>query len=245
MPIVAADLIPYMCVNVPDDDIATNGGAIDTVGRPTFTQLTANALIAIISDGADVRQLTIEGRNAAGAIVTEVLTLNGAVEVVGAITFERILKLTLDATSGTRTVTVKQGAGGATRATITPNETKRWAHFKRSASESGIVIRYEKHFWKNIHGTLTLNSAKTRLSADPAARIRVGVHTSKGDTVTTANRKTAPGGITFVDDGVDQAVPGDTLEAGSQIGLWIEQNLPASDPAIRNTFTTQISGTTV
>lgn len=245
MPIAAADLIPYLSANHPDDDTSTAGGAISTLGRPVFTQLTANAVIAVVSDGADTRTVTVEGRSAAGAIVTEVITLTGATEAVGATTFERILKLTLSATDVARTVTVRQGAGGATRATIGPNEDKRLAFFKRSASESGIVIRFDKFFWKNTHATLTLNSAAGKLTADPDARIRMGLAAAKGDTATITNRKTTPAGITFVDDNVSQSVPTGILAAGETIGVWIEQNLPASDAAHRTTFTHELSGTTV
>ncbi|MGH2628627.1 MAG: hypothetical protein ACRDHY_18475 [Anaerolineales bacterium] len=245
MPIAAADLIPYLSANHPDDDTSTAGGGIDTAGRPVFTQWTANAVAAVVSDGADTRTVTVEGRSAAGAIVSEVLTLTGATEVVGATTFERVLKITLSATDASRTVTVKQGSGGATRATIGPNETKRFAMFKRSASESAITIRFDKFFWKNTHASLTLNSAAGKLTADPDARIRMGLAASKGDTATITNRKTTPSGITFVDDNVSQTVPTGTLAAGETIGVWIEQNLPASDAAHKTTFTHELSGTTV
>jgi len=245
VPIVAADLIAYIAANNPTDDTTTGGGAIDTLGRPTFTQLTANSVIAVVSDGADTRVVTIEGRNAAGTVVTEALTLNGAVEVVGTTTFERILKVTMAVADVARTVTVRQGAGGATRATITPNERFRHSHLQRSASQAGIVIRYDKLHWKNTHATLGLQSAQVRLSADPDARIRQGIHTSKGDTATIANRVTAPGGITFVDDNIDQAVPSSPLAAGENIGVWYEQNLPANDPAHRTTYTSQLNGQTV
>ena len=245
MPIAATDLIAYGSASRPSDDTSTTGGAIDTADRPDFTQLTANAVIAVVSDGADTRTVTVEGRNAAGAIDTEALVLNGATEVVGAKTFERILTLTLSATSGTRTVTVKQGSGGATRATIGINETSRTAFFRRSASEAGITIRYEKLFWKNAHATLTLNSASLKLTADPDARIRMGGAPSVNDTATVTNRKTAPASVTFVDDNVAQGVAGGVLAAADRIGTWIEANLPASDAAHRTTFTTELSGTSV
>ena len=245
MPIVAADLLAFGSANRPSDDVALVGGAITLTDRPDFTQLTANAVIAVISDGADVRTVTIEGRSAAGAVVSEVITLNGAVEAVGATTFERILTITLSATDAARTVTVRQGAGGATRATVNVNETTRTMLFRRSASETAIVIRYEKFFWKNNHATITLNAAQVTLTADPDARIRIGLAATKGDTATAANRKTAPTGITFADDGVAQNVPGNTLEAVTAIGVWVEENLPANDPTHRATYTTQLAGTTV
>jgi len=244
MSIAASDLIAYGSASRPIDDVSTTGGAIDTTDRPDFTQFTANAVPAIVSDGADTRNVTIEGRNAAGAIVSETNALNGTTEVVFATTMERILTITIASSSGTRTVTVKQGAGGATRATVSINETSRTAFFRRSASESGGTIRYEKLFWKNTHATLTLNAAQITLTADPDARIRVGVAGSLNDTATVANRKTSPG-VTFVDDGVAQNVPTTIMAAGDRIGVWVEMNLPASDAAHRTTFTTQLSGTTV
>jgi hypothetical protein len=245
MPIVATDLIAYGSANRPSDDVTTTGGAIATTDRPDITQLTANALIAVISDGADTRTVTVQGRNSAGGVVSENIVLTGAVQAVGSTTFERILTITLSASDATRTVTVRQGAGGATIATIGPNETTRTAFFRQSASEASIAIRYEKLFWKNNHATLTLNSAQVRLTADPDARVRMGLAPAINDTATIANRKAAPAGVTFVDDGVYQSVPGGALTAGDRIGTWLEQNLPANDTAHRTTFTTELSGTSV
>lgn len=245
MPIAAADLLLHGSASRPSDDTATTGGAIATTDRPEFTQLTANALIAVVSDGADTRTVTVEGRNAAGAIISEGIVLNGVTEVVGALTFERILTVTLSASDAARTVTVRQGAGGATRATVSVNETTRTAFFRRSASEAGIVIRFEKNFWKNNHATLTLNAAAVKLTADPDARIRLGLATAINDTGTITNRKTAPASVTFVDDNVSQSVPGGILAAADRIGTWIEQNLPATDAAHKITFTTELSGTTI
>jgi hypothetical protein len=245
MSIIAAELIAYGSASRPSDDSSTTGGAIATTDRPDITQLTANAVIAVISDGADTRTVTVQGRNAAGAVTQEVLNLNGAVEVVGAVTFERILTLTLSGADGSRTVLVKQGSGGATRATLLPNDLTRTTLFRQSASAAGTVIRYEKIFWKNTNGTLTLNAAQMRLTADPDSRIRIGCATAINDTGTVTNRITAPGGVTFVDDNVFQGVPGGVLTAGDRIGVWVEQNLPGSDIAHRTTLTTELSGTSV
>src|SRR3979411_2268578 len=109
------------------------------------------------------------------------------------------------------TVTFRRQPAGATIYVIPIGERGTSALFKRSASGSGILIRYDKIFWRNNHATLTLNSALIRITADPDARIRQGIHTSTGDSATIANRLTAPGGITFVDDNIDQAVPGTSL----------------------------------
>jgi hypothetical protein len=245
MPIATTDLLLQGAASRPTDDVTTSGGARDAANKPEFTQLTANSVIAVVSDGADTRTATVTGRNAAGAIVSEALVLNGTTEVVGATTFERIQRVVLSASDGTRAVTVRQGAGGATRATLGPNRTSVSMLFQNAASEAGAVNRYEKVFWLNNHGSLTLNTAAVRLTADPATRIRIGLAASKNDSATVANRLAAPGGITFVDDNVSQSVPGTTLEAASAIGVWVAQELLAADSPIRNTYTLELSGTSV
>ena len=244
MPIVAADLIKYGSASRPEDDVSTSGGAIDADDRPVFTQMTANAVIAVVSDGADTRTVTVYGRLASGARDSEALVLNGAVEVIGAKTFERLLRVVAASASGTRTVTVKQGSGGSTLGTIPINEIGFYALFIDSASESGATVRYEKVFWRNAHATLTLNSAKVTLTADPSAKIKIALATAKNDSVSVANRKTSPG-LSFSDDGVELTVPGGTLEAASAIGTWVEMSLAGDDPPVRSTFTTRLAGTSV
>lgn len=251
MPIAATDLKPYGSVNRPEDDTATVGGAIQNDDQPNFTQWSANAVVAIISDGADVRTLTAHGRDAAGALVSEGPTaLNGAVEVVFTTTFERITKIVMTVIDAARIVDIRQGSGGTVRGQINGPDANAAqltlsSFFVDSASESGIAIRFEKFFWRNNHGSLTLNAATVDLTADPDSRIRFGIEAAKDDTNTATNRKTAPGGITFFDDSNAQAIAGNTLESGSRQGVWIEQNLPASDTAHRATFTTELAGTTV
>lgn len=245
MSVTAAELILYGAASWPNDDVSTTGGAIDLTNRPSFTQFTAAAKAAVISDGADVRTLTIWGRLATGVITSELLTLNGAVEVLSANTYERILRAVMTVTSGTRTVSIKQGTGGTVRGTIPINEKESRINFYNSASGSGILIRYEKLFFYNSDATLALLGAQLTLTADPAARIRIAGATAQGDSGSVANRLTLPGGLTFVDDGVAQNIAGTDLAPVTGIGMWVEQNLPANDPANRTTATYQLSGSTV
>lgn len=245
MPIVATDLIKHGAASIVEDDTTSPvGGVINATRRPVFTQWTASAVAAVVSDGADARTVTIKGRLVTGVIDTEVLTLNGLTEVVGAKVWERVLKITLSASDAARTVTVRQGAGGATRATIPPNELMAYSFYIDSASEASPVARYEKLFWKNNHATLTLNGAKITLTADPAARIKIQLAAALDDSVTVTNRKTSPGG-TFSDDGVELTVPTGVLPAQSGCGVWVEQALLADDAPIKSTFTTRLAGTTV
>src|SRR4051794_19809861 len=114
MSIVAADLIFYSSASVPTDDASTTGGAIDATMRVGGTQLSSAAKLAFISDGTDTRSVDIVGRLASGVVATETVVLTGAVEVLSANTYERFLSVKAQTTSGTRTVTVKQGSGGST-----------------------------------------------------------------------------------------------------------------------------------
>lgn len=248
MPIAASDLIAFSALNRPDDDTGTSGGAIDLDHRPVFTQLAANDDLEVLSSAAgDTTQtFTLVARLATGAKVTRTGTLNGTtpVSIQAGEIYERVLRFYISA-DAVGTVTLRRGAAGATVGTIPPAERGFHAFFVDSASEASPVARYEPLHWKNTHATLTLNAAKVQLSADPAAKITLGIETAKDTSISVTNRKTVPANPTFVDDGVDQNVPGTTLEAGSAIQTWIKQSLLASDSPVRSTFTTQLAGTTV
>ncbi len=246
MAILSTELICFGCASRPTDDTSTTGGAIDTTLRPVFTQFGASAVLALVSDGADTRNVDITGRNAAGELVSETKALNGTTEVLSTNTYERILSVIAQTTSGTRVVTLKQGSGGSTIGTIPLNEKGVYALFINSKTPaSSSTIRYEKIFWKNTNGTLTLTSAQVTLTADPSSKIRIGVAASLNDTATVSNRVTSPG-VTFVDDSVAQNVPNSqNLTAGAAIGTWIEQTLASADSPVKSTFTTQLSGNSV
>lgn len=246
MAITSAELKAYGATSRPETDVATPvGGAIDTASRPNLAQFSANAVAYVESDGADTRTVTVYGRDAAGALQSDPIVLNATTPVAGAVTFERILRVTLSATDGARTVLVKQGSGGTTRATILPNEDASFGMFIASQSEAGATTRYEKIFWKNTNGSSTLSSAEVTLTADPDSKIQIGIETAVDDTVTITNRESVPANPTFVDDDVAQAVPGDELAAGEAIGTWIEFSLGAGAAALKSSFTTQLAGTTV
>ena len=246
MPIAASDLIAKCPLNRPEDDVATGGGGEDVDNRPDFTQLAANDTLEMVSDNAgDTTQgVTVTGRDAAGAILSDTKTVNGLSVVAFTGTFERVLKVLMDA-DALGIVTIRRGSVGPTVRIIPIGERGFSGLFLQSSSESGATTRYDKIFWRNDHGSLTLNAAKTQLTADPSSNIRVGVHTAKNDSATITDRKTAPGGVTFVDDSVQQNVPGTTLESASVIGLWIELQLSASQAPVKDTFTTELAGTSV
>lgn len=244
MAIAAADLILYGALSRPEDDAATSGGAIDIDHRPVFTQLAANDTLEMLSDNAGdtTQSVTVTGRDAAGAVFSDSKTLNGTTPVAFTGTFERVQKVVMDS-DAIGNVTIRRASAGPTVGVIPPGERGFFAHFLNSASEASPTTRFEKDHWRNSHGTLTLNAAKVQLFADPSSVIRQGVVAAKNDSTSVTNRKTTPGGVTFVDDGIDQNVPGTTLEAASNIGLWWELSLAADNVPIRDTFTARITGT--
>lgn len=244
MPIVAAELIAFAALLRPEDDTASSGGGQDIDNRPSFVQMAADGTVEMLSSapGDTTQGVTVTGRDAAGAIISDTQTMNGTTIVVFTGTFERVLKVLMDA-DATGIITVQRTTGPTLIATIPIGDRGFTALFIDSASEAGAVERFEKIFWENTHGTLTLTNAKVQLTADPASRIRLGIETTKDDTVSVANRKILPSNPTFVDDSVQQDVPTGNLAAGEAIGTWLEQGLLASDAPIRSTFTTELAGT--
>lgn len=246
MPITAAELKAYQAANMPENDTATTGGAIAATGLVEFTDLAANDDLEALSDNAaDTMNLTITGRNAAGAIVSETKALTGTTAAIFSTLgiIERVMKIVL-ASAAAGTITVRRSVAGATVVQLPAGKTSTRRLFYDSASEAGSTTRYEKFFYKNENATLTLNAAALKLTADPAATVRIGGAPSVDDTATVTNRKTAPASVTFVDDGVSQNLPGAALAAGSAIGVWAEMVRGAAAAAIKNSFTVELSGTT-
>lgn len=243
MPVVASDLIAYSPANRPSDDVSTGGGAITALVRPIFTQLTAiDDLEVLSSSPSDTGVLTIVGRGTDGLLLTVNVTMAGTSVVPVPTLFERILSISF-ASAAAGTITIRRRDNGPMVAVIPAGEQALSALFKGAVGEAAQAVRYDKFFFKNIHGSLTLSSAVVRLTADPAAKIRIGLAATKDDTATITNRKTAPAGISFSDDNVDLAVPGNTLEAGAAIGVWVEQTAAAAEQAINSNFSVHITGT--
>lgn len=246
MPIISTDLVGYAALNRPEDDTSSSGGGVDVDTRATFTVMSANDTVQMSSDNAGdtTQNVTVTGRDDTGATISDTKQLNGTNTVVFAGTFERILKVAMDADAAGE-VTIERTTGAVKIADIPVGERGFTRLFIGSSSETSQVIRYEKLCWRNNHATLTLGAAQVTLTSDPASRLRIGVESTKDDTVSVANRLTTPGGVTFVDNAVAQSLPGGQLEAGSYISVWIEQDLPADDPAQKATFNTQLLGTTI
>src|SRR5262245_22438190 len=243
MAVTASDIIAYSCLNKPSVDIRTGVGGIGTNFSPVFTQIASTDDIeAVSSSNSDVSDLTIIGRDAAGVIVTAVITMSGVISTPTSQQFSCIFSVSY-ATTAIGSISVRRFPSGATICIIPSGEKGVAALFKGATSQSGSTTRYDKFYWKNVHASTSLTGGLARITADPDARIRQGIATAVNDTATIANRTTAPAGITFVDDNVDQAIPGGgTLAAGSAVGVWVEMVLPAADVEHKTTFTMQIAG---
>lgn len=99
-------------LNSADDDDGLTGN---------MTAFSASSVVALISDGADTRTCTVVGETTGGVYQTENIVLTGAVEVLGLLTFGKVYNVSVATESATRTVTVRQGAGGTARGTISIN----------------------------------------------------------------------------------------------------------------------------
>lgn len=247
MPIAASDLILYASADTPEDDAAQAGGAIDQLRRLDFTQIAANDDLEVLSSAAGdtTQNVTVDARSTAGAIVSESVLLTGTSAVIFATigVIERVLKCEMDAVA-VGIVTLQRSVAGAVVRAIPIGERGFEIFFYDSASESSSTIRYQKSFYLNNHGSLTLNNAQIQLTADPEAIMDFALGTAKDDSETTTNRKTAPAAVSSFDD-VQKSVPGTTLEAASAIALWIRMQLIADDTPKRNTFTSELAGTSV
>lgn len=246
MPIASTDLKKYAAANRPEDDASASGGGITTSHSLEITQPAAPTALEVVSSqaGDTTQVLTVKGRDSAGTLITATAALNGTTAVALAGTFERVLEAGLSAAAA-GTVTLRASGGGATVCTLPPGQLGQHILFKRSASDpTASRVRYEKEFWKNEHASLSLQNATLTLTADPAAKVEMGVAGAVNDTISVANRLTAPTGITFVNDNVAQSVPGGALAAGAAIGVWIKQTLAAGDAPVKSTYTTELSGDT-
>jgi hypothetical protein len=85
----------------------------------TLVDLSAAAVVALVSDGADTRTATIYGiDNSSGDPVAEDVVLTGSSEVLSVTTFSSVYAVRLSAISASRAVSIKQGAGGTVRGTL-------------------------------------------------------------------------------------------------------------------------------
>jgi hypothetical protein len=242
MPVVASDLVCYASANMPVDDSATSGGAIDALRRVVFTQMASSDTVkAVSSSASDTTQtVTVTGRRTDGSVANEVKTLTGTTPITFSTlgTVDRVLKVEMSATAvGTITIST---TGAVTLGTIPIGERGFMAfHQQATSSPSSGVTDYYKVFIKNT-GASTLTSGSVSEVSDSSGRLDFAVAATVNDTASVANRITAPGGLSFSSSG--QSIPA-SLTPADAIGVWIRATHPAGDSAHNLTLTMGVSGT--
>lgn len=240
-----SDLVFFCSVNMPEDDTAASGGAIDLDARLPFIQLPVDDDIEVVSSSAadTTQQIGIEVRQPDGTVVAQTVTLSGTTPVplttLG--TISRVLECVLF-TDAAGTVTVRRGGNAGNIGTIPPGE-RAFRAFLREATASALQTEnfYHKGFIKNTHATDTFTGPVVSLNSDPTNRVTFALATATNDSGSVANRKTAPGGLTF--DTAAKAVPGGDLIAGEAIGVWIKVALPAGDSTHNIPLELAVAGT--
>ena len=243
--IVASDLVFYNSANMTTDSTSLTGGAIDTLRRPDFTQMSGSAETIDLSSsnaGDTTQTVTITGRLADGTLASETKTLTGTTIVTTTNSYERILKAELSATT-TGNITVKGHTSATTFRIIPAGERGFQAIFQQLASSpSAGTDWYEKFFIKNTNGSLTLTSAVVVENADPSNVISFALAASLNDSATVANRTTSPG-LTF--NSTSKNVPNSqNLTNGAAIGVWLDLTLATNNAALKTTWTGEIDGNT-
>lgn len=259
MSVVASELVLSGAANHAEDDTSLQGGAKALGKKIVFTDLTVNDQIEILSSSAsDIDQeYDIVGKDGAGVDLSENLDLIGVTPVVSAGTYERLNKVVKTAGAAlVGTVTVQRDGAAGVLATLENS----------GASQTGAEITevrkiyiklvvpavtdafYEKMFFNNTNSATSLTNAQIQLSdaSDPTGTdLKIGNAPSVDDSATIANRLALPASVTFVDNQVDQAVPGGTIAAGSGIGVWIENTVTGGAAAIKGTLNVRLAGETV
>lgn len=257
MPITSSNLVWYGAASNAEDNVSTQGGAVDTTTKISFTDISTTDNVTVISSTSDDATVRITGRLADGSIDTEDLALNGTSRVTGAVNFERILKIELFDTSdlptetpttasGTVTVTRDNSPTFTTIATLESGIERVISLFygiSAEASSGNSRSYYQKVFVKNTHGSLSLQSAKIVEFSDPAALITFDLEDAKNGSNSIASRlNTTPSSMLSTFDSSDKNVIGNVLEAGSSQGIWIKAVLAAGLTSSKNTYSLTIEG---
>lgn len=257
MPVVAGDLKLYGAASRPENDTTTSGGAIDLQVGHEIAELTGDVTVRVVSDGADTRDVRLTIRQPSGVVMTETKALAGATPVNFDTTARAVEKFEIFSTgttnvetSATRTVQLQEQTGGNPVVSTMPiNRGRQNRQFLNLTSGASPKDAYEKAFFKNENGTSALLLATVELVshiADPDNGIQMALETMVNGTNSSANRVTAPTGITAWadDDGTKIGVPGTDLAAGAAIGVWLRTRLGANDAPFRGSNVVRLEGST-
>jgi len=253
MSVTSGDIVIYAAANMPEADTGPVGGAIDTTTKMVFTDIASTDQVAAVSDSATdtSSSLTITGRNAAGSVVTDTITLNGLFNQTGTVAFERILKVVESAGAHSGTITVHQAnePDNTVIGTLPSGVTSfRRPFYLAEANASGGNDKdlYEKVFIRNNNTTNALLSCQVQATSDPSALLGFEVENGQNEGGFLGQRLgISPSGVSG--SGFNDAlkgIPNTDLQPGSGIGIWLYLDLDAGEAAAKTTYTLTVTGST-
>ena len=259
MSVSAGQLIFYASSGMPEDDSTVTGGDINSGIRLQFDDLEASTtIVAYRTTNVDINTLTVYGRNNAGSIVNEAITVSGTgLSLGGSTTFSGIFKATLSHATGFGLITVS-GSSQNVVAKIPINESGfRLPFYAATADAGSSKTFYEKVFVKNRSGSSTLNTANVIQIADTgvSSKITFGLENGKscpgpfllsgvGPTGLVANRLTVPSHVDSFGSGTSGVWPSGTgnLEPTAYQGVWLKLSLDAGEGKLDSFYEINASG---
>jgi hypothetical protein len=92
--------------------LGTNDASDAEAAQGNMLALSTSSLLALVSDGTDVRSVTIYGVDSLGAAVAEAVTLDSANEVLSTTTWDSVWAVIAEATDSVRSIEVREGSAG-------------------------------------------------------------------------------------------------------------------------------------
>ena len=245
MAVSGADLVVYMAMNKPTNDVSTAGGDINSSIRATFDDPSSAATIKFFStSSSDTQNVAVTGRVSAGTITTETIALSGTTTVTSSNTYERVLTCVLS--SGAAGVVTASG-NSVNKLTDIPATESGFCRpfYDATASTSASKTLYDKVFVKNNNSTSTLSNATLiEVSSGLYSSIQFGLENDKTSAQPISNRTSVPTGIGGGFGAGPSGMVSDELTAGDYQGVWLQLSLSAGEAATNSYYEVQVSGTT-
>jgi len=257
MAVGASDLVLVGCANHAEDDASAQGGAISKGKLLFFSTGDISAVdeIEVLADDAISATITITGRSAVGAQITEAVVFAGETgPKTTTLAFERVekVRVTGGALPADATVTLMKEAGDVEilklyGSSVSPSGTAvtqvRKMFLGAAIPVSGSNTYYEKAYWLNAHDVDALTSPRVKEFADPVGVFSFALETAADGSTSIANRLTAPTGLSF--DSADKDFSPGTLAAGSAIPVWVKLVLSSALSPAKSYVTLRCEGETL
>ncbi|MHA2083027.1 MAG: hypothetical protein ACXABD_04675 [Candidatus Thorarchaeota archaeon] len=243
MSVTQSDIVFYSSQNMPQNDLSTVGGDINSGIRVVFEDISVTGLISAgSSDPSDSGNLTVTGRNSAGIILSENISLSGTTLVSGSQVFERILSCKTDyVVSGNVSVSGTELVG-----IIYSNESGfERVFYDASANALGGADKtlYEKVFLKNNNQSTALNNVElTEVVTGLYSIVQFGLENVKQSTETTINRTNPPTGVSVFGSGSSGLPQDGFLNPLDYQGIWLQLYLEDGASSNNSFYRLQVQG---